>query len=81
MQTLVRVWGAWERDIIAGIDSGEVQRLQTSLTKWAAMAASLSASAGWWQLEALFSTLSAQAAAGARPELLPLMKVDTCHTT
>jgi len=39
-------------------------------------AAMMCTSAGWWQLEALYSALSVQAAAGARPELLPLMKVN-----
>ena len=62
---------------LAGIDSGELQRLQSNLTKWAAMAAMLCASAGWWQLEALLSSLSAQAAAGAKPEFLPLMRVSS----
>jgi hypothetical protein len=39
------------------------------------MAAMLCQSAGWWQLEALLGSLSQQAAAGARPELLKLMQV------
>lgn len=64
----------WHK-FLAGIDTGELQRLQSSLAKWAAMAAMMCASAGWWQLESLLTSLGAQAAAGARPELLPLMKV------
>jgi hypothetical protein len=39
------------------------------------MASVLAAAAGWWQLEQLLGSLSQQAAAGVRPELLPLMAV------
>jgi hypothetical protein len=45
---------------------------------WAAMAALLCGSAGWWELEVLLMKLSQQATAGAYPELLPLMEV--CQT-
>ncbi len=48
---------------------------QGDLAKWAGMAAMLCQSAGWWQLEALLGSLSQQAAAGVRPELLKLMQV------
>ena len=39
------------------------------------MAALMCASLGWWQLEALLASLSQQAAAGVRPELLRLMEI------
>eukprot|EP00884_Botryococcus_braunii_P003643 jgi/Botrbrau1/1327/Bobra.0063s0041.1 len=39
------------------------------------MAAQMAAAAGWWHLDCLLASVSAQAAAGARPELLPLIKV------
>ena len=39
------------------------------------MAGLMCASLGWWQPEALLASLSQQAAAGVRPELLGLMQV------
>ena len=59
----------------AGVSRGQLQKLQTDLSKWAAMAALMCASLGWWQLEALLASLSQQAAAGVRPELLMLMEI------
>ncbi|GLI65409.1 hypothetical protein VaNZ11_008967 [Volvox africanus] len=56
-----------------GISRGQLQKLQTDLSKWAGMAAVMAGSCGWWALQALLEGLSQQAAAGARPELLPLM--------
>ena len=58
-----------------GISRGQMQHWQVELSKTAAMAALLAGNAGWWQLQALLSALSAQAAAGAKPCLLPLMQV------
>jgi hypothetical protein len=52
-----------------------MQQWQAEISKTAAMAALLANNAGWWQLEALLAPLSAQAAAGVRLELLPLMEV------
>jgi hypothetical protein len=57
-----------------------MQQWQTEISKTAAMAALLASNAGWWQLETLLAPLSAQAAAGVRPELLPLMEVSACCT-
>lgn len=62
-----------------GISRGQLQKMQGDLSKWAGMASSLCAAAGWWQLEAAMGTLAQQAAAGVRPELLPLMQV-RCRT-
>lgn len=62
-----------------GISGGQLQKMQGNLSKWAGMASSLCAAAGWWQLEAAMGTLAQQAAAGVRPELLPLMQV-RCRT-
>ncbi|GIM04240.1 hypothetical protein Vretimale_8780 [Volvox reticuliferus] len=56
-----------------GISRGQLQKLQSDLSKWAGMAAVMASSCGWWALQALMEGLSQQAAAGARPELLPLM--------
>ncbi|GIL55845.1 hypothetical protein Vafri_11347, partial [Volvox africanus] len=56
-----------------GISRGHLQKLQSDLSKWAGMAAVMAGSCGWWALQALLEGLSQQAAAGARPELLPLM--------
>ena len=61
--------------VIAGVTRGQLQKLQTDLSKWAAMAGLMCASLGWWQLEALLASLSQQAAAGVRPELLRLMDI------
>ncbi len=54
---------------------GQLQKLQTDLSKWAGMAGLMCASLGWWQLEALLASLSQQAAAGVRPELLRLVDI------
>lgn len=54
---------------------GQLQKLQSDLSKWAAMAALICAAAGWSNIEALLAQLSQQAAAGVRPELLKLMQV------
>ena len=59
----------------AGISRGAMQRIQSQVSKWAGMAAQLCASAGWWQMETMMSSLSEQADVGARPELLKLMTV------
>ena len=59
----------------AGITLSQMQNWQSELAKTAAMAALLANSAGWWQLEALLLPLSAQLAAGVKPELLALMRV------
>lgn len=48
---------------------------QADVAGWAAMAALLSASAGWLNLEPLLMRVSQQATAGACPELLDLMQV------
>ncbi len=61
--------------VIAGVTRGQLQKLQTDLSKWASMAGLMCASLGWWQLEALLASLSQQAAAGVRPELLRLMDI------
>ena len=61
--------------VVAGVTRGQLQKLQTDLSKWAAMAGLMCASLGWWQLEALLASLSQQAAAGVRPELLRLMDI------
>ncbi len=61
--------------VIAGVTRGQLQKLQTDLSKWAGMAGLMCASLGWWQLEALLASLSQQAAAGVRPELLRLMDI------
>jgi len=61
--------------VVAGVTRGQLQKLQTELSKWAAMAGLMCASLGWWQLEALLASLSQQAAAGVRPELLRLMDI------
>lgn len=59
----------------AGITRGQLQAWQLEVSRTAAMAALLASNAGWWQLETLLAPLAAQAAAGVRPELLPLMQV------
>ena len=58
-----------------GITRGQMQNWQLDLSKTAAMAALLAGNASWWMLESLLSPLSAQAAAGVKPQLLPLMQV------
>ncbi|KAF6260432.1 hypothetical protein COO60DRAFT_891418 [Scenedesmus sp. NREL 46B-D3] len=68
-------WGQPDSITKAGITRGQMQQWQTEISKTAAMAALLASTAGWWQLETLLAPLSAQAAAGVRPELLPLMEV------
>eukprot|EP00873_Tetraselmis_striata_P036620 jgi/Tetstr1/456884/TSEL_043555.t1 len=69
---------AWEQVAQAGsMSRGRLQKMQRDMAKTAAMAAQLAASASWWSLESLLNTMSAQAAAGAKPELLALMKVPT----
>lgn len=65
--------------VCAGISRGQMQHWQVELSKTAAMAALLAGNAGWWQLQALLSALSAQAAAGVKPCLLPLMQVRCAH--
>jgi len=57
------------------VTRGQLQKLQTDLSKWAGMAGLMCASLGWWQLEALLASLSQQAAAGVRPELLRLVDI------
>lgn len=69
------VWGRDKGITKSGVSRGALQRLQAQLSKWAGMAGQMCASAGWWQLEGVLSSLSEQAAAGARPELLQLMQV------
>lgn len=59
----------------AGFTRGQLQSWQLEVSRTAAMAALLASNAGWWQLETLLAPLAAQAAAGVRPELLPLMQV------
>jgi hypothetical protein len=59
----------------AGVSKAALQRMQSQLSKTAGMVAQMAGSAGWWQLEILCGSLSEVAAAGARPELLPLMQV------
>ena len=61
--------------LCSGVSRGQLQKLQTDLSKWAAMAGLMCASLGWWQLEALLASLSQQAAAGVLPELLRLMQM------
>jgi hypothetical protein len=63
--------------ISAGLSKASLQRMQSQLSKTAGMVAQMAGSAGWWQLEILCGSLSEMAAAGARPELLPLMQVGT----
>jgi hypothetical protein len=53
---------------------------QADVAGWAAMAALLSAAAGWLNLEPLLMRVSQQATAGACPELLDLMQVSPPHT-
>lgn len=69
------IWGLPGTLTEKGVTRGQLQKLQTDLSKWAAMSALMCASLGWWQLEALLASLSQQAAAGVRPELLRLMEV------
>uniref|UniRef100_A0A383VNY9 DNA-directed DNA polymerase n=1 Tax=Tetradesmus obliquus TaxID=3088 RepID=A0A383VNY9_TETOB len=75
VHSLEGAWGQPNGLTKAGITRGQMQQWQAEVSKTAAMAALLASNAGWWQLEALLAPLSAQAAAGVRPELLPLMEV------
>ena len=61
--------------LFAGVSRGQLQKLQGEVAKMAGLAALMCKSAGWWQLETLLTSLSQQAAVGARPELLSLMEV------
>ena len=54
--------------------------LKDDVAQQAAMAALLCESAGWTQLSALLSLLSADAAAGSRPELRELLRVRLAST-
>ena len=58
-----------------GLTAGQLQRTQSDMAKWAALAGALAAAVQWTDLETLLSMLAQQAAAGARAELLPLMQV------
>ncbi|KAK9815292.1 hypothetical protein WJX72_001157 [[Myrmecia] bisecta] len=58
-----------------GVSAGQLQKLQSDVSKWAAMAGLLCASAGWWLLELELMNLSQQAACGVRPELIKLMQI------
>lgn len=53
---------------------GQLQKMQADLARAAGMGAALAAAAGWWGLDALLGQLAQRAAAGARPELHPLMQ-------
>eukprot|EP00878_Enallax_costatus_P013713 GHUV01014342.1.p1 GENE.GHUV01014342.1~~GHUV01014342.1.p1 ORF type:complete len:1302 (+),score=516.71 GHUV01014342.1:511-3906(+) len=68
-------WGKRDSLTKMGITRGQLQAWQLEVSRTAAMAALLTSNAGWWQLETLLAPLAAQAAAGVRPELLPLMQV------
>ncbi|KAG2489169.1 hypothetical protein HYH03_012395 [Edaphochlamys debaryana] len=72
---LEEAWGQPGHLSKQGVSRGALQKLQADLCKAAGMAAVMAGSCGWWALQALLEGLSAQAAAGARPELLPLMAV------
>lgn len=52
-----------------------MQKWQSDFATAAGMASVMAGSMGWWHLEMLLVRLASQAQAGARPELLPLMKV------
>lgn len=65
----------------AGFTRGQLQHIQLDVSKVAAMAGLLAEKAGWWQLEVMLSLLAQQAAAGVKPELLPLMQVGSWHTS
>ncbi|KAL0029501.1 hypothetical protein WJX77_012503 [Trebouxia sp. C0004] len=73
--TVEQTWGLPSGLTQQGVTRGQLQKLQTDLSKWAGMAGLMCASLGWWQLEALLASLSQQAAAGVRPELLRLMEI------
>ncbi|KXZ49542.1 hypothetical protein GPECTOR_20g396 [Gonium pectorale] len=73
LHELEAVWGQPGGLTKQGISRGQLQKLQGDLSKWAGMAAVMAGSCGWWALQALLDGLSQQAAAGTRPELLPLM--------
>ena len=49
--------------------------MRANAAKHAALAAALAAAAQWPDMEAVLTALAQQAAAGTRPELLPLMQV------
>ncbi|DBA82486.1 TPA: hypothetical protein ACH3X2_000714 [Trebouxia sp. C0005] len=73
--TVEQTWGLPSSLTQQGVSRGQLQKLQTDLSKWAGMAGLMCASLGWWQLEALLASLSQRAAAGVRPELLRLMDI------
>ena len=61
--------------MFAGFTRGQLQNWQTDLSKRAGMATILAEMAGFWQLGVCLTSISAQLAAGVKPELLPLMEV------
>ena len=58
----------------AGISTGQLQRMRTNVAKWAALAGALAGAAHWPDMESVLTALAQLAAAGARAELLPLLK-------
>eukprot|EP00201_Polytomella_parva_P024634 CAMPEP_0175046344 /NCGR_PEP_ID=MMETSP0052_2-20121109/4981_1 /TAXON_ID=51329 ORGANISM="Polytomella parva, Strain SAG 63-3" /NCGR_SAMPLE_ID=MMETSP0052_2 /ASSEMBLY_ACC=CAM_ASM_000194 /LENGTH=129 /DNA_ID=CAMNT_0016310085 /DNA_START=16 /DNA_END=401 /DNA_ORIENTATION=- len=71
------VWGRADGITKHGISRGQIQRMQSDLSKRAGMAAAMAAAVGdsWWMVHQLLVELAAQAAAGARTDLAPLMKM------
>ena len=64
MAGVAQEWGCVLADHGA-VSCGQLQKLQTDVGKWTAMAALLCESAGWWPLATAYSSLSKEATAGA----------------
>ncbi|KAK9826374.1 hypothetical protein WJX81_004727 [Elliptochloris bilobata] len=68
-------WGQADTITHKGVTRGQLQKMQADLARAAGMGSQLAGAAGWWGLDVLLAQLALRAAAGARPELHPLMQV------
>uniref|UniRef100_A0A6U9QKR8 Uncharacterized protein n=1 Tax=Picocystis salinarum TaxID=88271 RepID=A0A6U9QKR8_9CHLO len=62
--------------VAGGVSRGSLQRFQQDSATLLAMAASMAGAAGWWLLESHLSGLRERLAAGVRPELVDLMRIE-----
>ena len=70
---LARKWSALTND---GVDRGKIETLQTAAATAAGMASVLCEQCGWHALAGLLQNASEELQAGARRELLPLMRLE-----
>lgn len=62
--------------VAGGVSRGALQRFQQDSATLLAMAASMAGASGWWLLESHLSGMREQLAAGVRPELVDLMRIE-----